>query len=271
VRDLVIVPHGVLAYLPFAALIDTGTGRFLAQDFGLLTLPSAASLAALRSRSRSADGPARLEVFAPDPAGLPGTGDEASALGRQLSYARIHLGREATEPAARAALASGALVHLAAHGELNALNPMFSWIQAAPMRGQAPSADGRLEVHEILEFEVRSPLVFLSGCETALGATGRTDVAPGEDFATLARAFLYAGARNVLATLWRVDDRGAAAFAEEFYRRLETEGPVGALAGAQRTLAADRRFAAPYYWAGYALAGEGSLGLGAKSARLSVK
>jgi tetratricopeptide (TPR) repeat protein len=271
VRDLLIVPHGVLAYLPFAALIDTGTGRFLVQDFGLLTLPSAASLAALRSRSRSTVGPARLEVFAPDPAGLPGTEDEANALGRELSFARVHLGREATEPAARAALASGALVHLAAHGELNARNPMFSWIQAAPVRGQNPSADGRLEVHEILELEVRSPLVFLSGCETGLGAAGRTDVAPGEDFATLARAFLYAGARNVLATLWRVDDRGAAAFAEEYYRRLESEGPVGALAGTQRTLAADRRFAAPYYWAGYAMAGEGSLGLGAKPARLSVK
>lgn len=271
VRALVIVPHGVLAYLPFAALIDTATGRYLAQDFGLLTLPSSASLVALRSRNAFAEHPLRSEVFAPDPAGLPGTADEARALGRALPGARVHMGRQATEAAARAALASGAVVHLAAHGELNALNPMFSWIQAAPVQGQGPTADGRLEVHEIFSLQVRSPLVFLSGCETGLGSAGRTDVVPGEDFATLARAFLYAGARNVVATLWRVDDRGAAAFAEEFYRRLESEGPVAALAGAQRALAAGGSFTAPYYWAGYALAGEGSLGLGAKPARLSVR
>jgi tetratricopeptide (TPR) repeat protein len=252
VRDLAIVPHGVLAYLPFAALADPA-GRWLVQDYSLLTLPSAASLAALRARS----GPvaaAGAEVLAPDPDHLPATAMEAEAVGRSMPGSSVLLGRQASELAVREALASGAVVHLAAHGELNPRNPMFSWIEAARAR---PGEDGRLEVHEILGLRVRSPLVFLSGCETGLGTAGSTGFAQGEDFATLARAFLYAGARNVVATLWRVDDAGAAAFATEYYRWLGLEGPAGALAGAQRTMAAGGRWAAPYYWAGYTLAGDG--------------
>ena len=131
---------------------------------------------------------------------------------------------------------------------------MFSWIAVASAR---TGEDGRLEVHEILGLRVRSPLVFLSGCETGLGTSGSTGFAQGEDFATLARAFLYAGARNVVATLWRVDDAGAAAFAAEYYRRLGAEGPVEGLAGAQRAMVAGGRYGAPYYWAGYTVAGDG--------------
>jgi tetratricopeptide (TPR) repeat protein len=263
VRSLVVVPHGVLAYLPFASLVDSGTGRHLVQEFEILTLPSAASLAALRARGSTA-GAAQPEVFAPDPAGLPATRTEAAAVGRELPNATVRIGHRASEVAAREALASGALVHLATHGELNVRNPMFSWLRTAATRRDDPARDGRLEVHEILGIPVRSPLVFLSGCETGLGAAGSTGFAPGEDFATLARAFLYAGAGNVVATLWRVDDRGAAAFAEAYYRRLGAEGPVAALAGAQRALAADPRYQAPYYWAGYTVAGGGIRPMGSR-------
>jgi CHAT domain-containing protein len=259
-RHLAIVPHGVLAYLPFAALADP-SGRWLVQDYALVTLPSAAALAALRARAVPPVD-ASAEVLAPDPGRLPATAREAQAVARSLPGASVLLGPEATERAAREALASGAVVHLAAHGELNPRNPMFSWIEAAPAgRGE----DGRLEVHEILGLRVRSPLVFLSGCETGLGITGSTGFAQGEDFATLARAFLYAGARNVVATLWRVDDAGAAAFAADYYRRLGQLGPVEALAEAQRAMAAGGRWTAPYYWAGYTVAGDG----GHRSAGLS--
>jgi CHAT domain-containing protein/tetratricopeptide (TPR) repeat protein len=258
IHDLAIVPHGVLTYLPFAALTDSG-GRWLMQDYALVTLPSAAALAALRARA-APPAEARAEVLAPDPRRLPATADEARMVARSLPGASVLLGRDASERAARAALASGAVVHLAAHGELNSRNPMFSWIEAAPAakRGE----DGRLEVHEILGLRVRSPLVFLSGCETGLGVAGSTGYAQGEDFTTLARAFLYAGARNVVATLWRVDDAGAAAFAAEYYRRLAEVGPVEALAAAQRAMAAGGAYAAPYYWAGYTVAGDGRPGAG---------
>jgi CHAT domain-containing protein len=69
----------------------------------------------------------------------------------------------------------------------------------------------------------------------------------------------------VVATLWRVDDAGAAAFAADYYRRLGQLGPVEALAEAQRAMAAGGRWTAPYYWAGYTVAGDG----GHRSAGLS--
>ncbi|MEO6056690.1 MAG: CHAT domain-containing protein, partial [Gemmatimonadales bacterium] len=208
-------------------------------------------------------------VLAPEPAALPASRREAAAVAGVLPAAELVIGRDATEPRLRAALGAGGLVHLATHGELNARNPMFSWLQTASGRDVDPADDGRLEVHEILGLRVRSPLVFLSGCETGLGTAWSTAFAPGEDFATLARAFLYAGAGSVVATLWRVDDDGAAALAERFYRYLET-GPASALALAQRELLADRRYRAPYYWAGYTLAGDGGAGWIAKSVGVSV-
>ena len=258
IHRLVIVPHGMLTYLPFAALVDSTTGRFLAQDFEILTLPSAAALDALREEPVSGGRTAPALVLAPRPDAFPASAGEAHAVAQMLPKAMLLLGTEATEPVVRAALEAGSLVHLATHGELNAGNPMFSFVETAPGKRDDPSNDGRLEVHEILGLQVKSPLVFLSGCETGVGTAWSTGFATGEDFATLARAFLYAGARNVVATLWRVDDEGAAEFAKDFYRHLGTESAAGALAAAQRDLLSDSHYSSPYYWAGYVLSGEGT-------------
>ena len=272
VRQLVIVPHGILTYLPFAALVDSETGRYLAQDFPLLTLPSAGSLVALREGSAIEVLEAPASVFAPRPDLLPETAPEARAVTRALAGARLIVGRRAAEPGVRAALAGGGVIHLATHGELNPRNPMFSRLATAPGRSDDPADDGWLEVHEVLGLSVRSPLVFLSGCETGLGAAWSTGFAAGEDFATLARAFLYAGARNVVATLWRVDDRGAAEFATRFYRHFPAVPAAEALARAQRDMLASSRWRAPYYWAGYLINGEGGTGGGAqKDGTLSVR
>jgi CHAT domain-containing protein len=163
------------------------------------------------------------------------------------------------------------MVHLATHAELNPRNPLFSGIELAPSADRSDS-DRRLEVHEILDLRIGSPLVFLSGCETGVGASLATDFVPGEDYATLARAFLYAGARNVIATLWRVEDQGAAEFAARFYRYFPASPPPEALALAQRDMLADARYRAPYYWAGYLVSGEGEVAPGTQNrAGLSVR
>jgi CHAT domain-containing protein len=269
VRRLVIVPNGMLAYLPFAALLDSVSARFLVQDFTLLTLPSAAALVAIRER-HALPAPGLAAVLAPAPSALPATSREASAVAQSLPHAELLTGLAATEPRLRSKLAAAGVVHLATHAELNSLNPMFSWLETAPGSGGDPTDDGRLEVHEILGLRVGSSLVFLSGCETGLGTASGTSFNVGEDFTTLAQAFLYAGARDVIATLWRVDDEGAAALAERFYRRVDS-GPAVALAMAQRELLADSRYRAPFYWAGYTLAGDGAAGIRAKQIGVSVK
>jgi CHAT domain-containing protein len=163
------------------------------------------------------------------------------------------LGSEATEARVRRAFADAGTVHLATHGVMNARNPMFSRIELATGENGTGSDDGRLEVHEVLTLRTRSPLVFLSGCETGLGAAWSTGFAEGEDYATLDRAFLSAGVSAVIATLWRIEDEGAAAFASHFYKELEAASPAEALARAQRRMLGDRRYEAPFYWAAYRL------------------
>jgi CHAT domain-containing protein/tetratricopeptide (TPR) repeat protein len=255
ISDLLVVPHGILAQLPFAALQNDRTGRFLIQDHTLTHLPSAAVLASAGARPALNVGDAPSAGFAPFPAELPASGPEVAAFTTHTPRAIAHLGADASEPAVRRALAGTGGVHVATHGVLNARNPMFSRIELARPSVGSPENDGRLEVHELLGLTVRSPLVFFSGCETGAGKEWTEDPVLGTADLTLAQAVLAAGAQQVVSTLWRIDDAGAAEFAEQFYRQLSSEPVSGAFALAQRTLAAGGRFGSPYYWAGYVLSG----------------
>jgi CHAT domain-containing protein len=261
IRSLVVVPHAALAYLPFASLRDaSGKGTYLVERFAVITVPSASALPELRRRSH-AERPEAATVLAPVPTQLPSTRDEAMAVGAQLRDSHVAVGSEATEGALRRALARSDIVHVASHGTLDAESPMFSSIELAPAPRGSPSAsddNGRLETFEVLSLDIHSRLVFLSGCETALGPSWSNTFNRRDDYATLAQAFLYAGAHNVVATLWRIDDRGAAAFAQDFYRELASSSPATALAAAQRRLLSDSRFSAPYYWAAYTISGAGT-------------
>ena len=260
VRSLVIVPHAALSYLPFAALRAppvNGISRFLVEDYEITLMTSASALPMLRDRPEVPT-EQRASIFAPLPADLPSTTDEADAVRRQLTGARGFVGKEATEPAIRNALMHSRIVHVASHGVLNPDTPMFSNVETAPPISSArPENDGRLETYEVLSMNVRSWLVFLSGCETALGHSWSDAFSRHDDYATLAQAFLFAGARNVVATLWRIDDRGAAEFARGFYASLSSSSPSAALAAAQRAFITSPRYSAPYYWAGYVLSGGG--------------
>jgi CHAT domain-containing protein/lipopolysaccharide biosynthesis regulator YciM len=253
VRRLIVVPQRELHYLPFAALREPESGRHLVERFTILHLSVASALPVLRRRDPAISRDKRLAAaFAPFPRELPATRAEARAFERATG-GRVHEGRSASESALRDALSRGGFVHVATHGVLNAWNPMFSRLELAA----GPSDDGRLEVHELLYTRIRSHLVFLSGCETGAGTTGSTRFGSGEDYATLSQAFLYAGADNVVATLWRVEDEGAAFFATRFFEALSAGGPTEALVHAQRAALAEPRFARPFYWAGYRLDGAG--------------
>jgi CHAT domain-containing protein len=253
VRRLIVVPDGVLTYLPFAALRDP-RGRWLASRYTLATVPSAGALLALRSQSQPASDreSSPLQVFAPLTDLLPATALEAREVARLIPGTVIRRDNQATPRMLRQALARSGTVHLATHAELNRHNPLFSRIRLRDPAGGAAA----LEVHEVMSLRVRSDLVFLSGCETGVGAGDGGGFEAGEDYTTLARAFHYAGAPEVIATLWRVEDRGAAELAIRFYRHYRTTPAAEALARAQRELMEHPRYDSPYYWAGYVLSGE---------------
>ena len=255
---VILVPHSTLSYLPFAALLDD-KGSYLSDRYAILYAPSAGSLVSMRARKERDRVSNRTVVLAPFPVALPSTKREANDVRAAVRPSRVLLGATASEPALRSALAGSAIVHVASHAVLNARNPLFSRIELARPEtesAQTSANDGRLDVHELFGMNVGTRLVFLSGCETGLGTAWSTDFARGEDYATLAHAFLYAGARTVVATLWRIDDEAAAVFASRFYRNLKRMPPAEALAAAQKEVRRNARFAAPYNWAAYTLSGD---------------
>lgn len=255
-RRLILVPHGPLAYLPFGALRDPTSGEYLAERYELAHLPTASALPLLRGRSGTTEPERpRMTVFTPFPDELPGSRAEARRIEAAIPGSVVISAEAATERRLRSALSAGDMAHVATHGSLVVESPLFSRIDLAS-GGEDPADDGVLEVHEVLSQPVTSPLVFLSGCETGLGRAWSDRFTRGEDYATLAQAFLYSGARQVVATLWPIEDEGAAAFAGAFYERL-AEGKTAseALAAARRTLLRSERFSAPFYWAGYRLSG----------------
>jgi CHAT domain-containing protein/tetratricopeptide (TPR) repeat protein len=247
---LVLVPHVELQYLPFAALMDSA-GRFLVQRYTVAMTPSASAWIALGDRPAGPPGTG-LVAFAPRPATLPGSSQEVAAIQRLAgASARVLTGSAATESAFRRLAWAPRVLHLATYGVLNKQNPLFSFVQLAPDGAE----DGRLEVHEVFGLHVSADLVVLSACQTGLGSGALADVPAGDDWVGLTRAFLHAGARRVMATLWPVDDWATAALMETFYKGYTAGGePASALATAQRQLMARPAAANPFYWAGFIVA-----------------
>lgn len=245
---LVIAPHAELHYLPFAALLDSA-GRFLIERFELTTTPSASVWLALSRRpTRQSDG---VLALAPRPDALPASRSEVGAIAR-LAGANVLQGPAATESAFRRQAPERRVVHLATFGVLNKSNPLFSHVEL----GAGDGYDGRLEVHEIYSLELAADLVVLSACETGLGSGAVGDVPAGDDWVGLTRALLHAGAAEVVATLWRVDDWATAALMERFYDSYESRpDPATDLAEAQRAVLTAPATKHPFYWAGFVAVG----------------
>jgi CHAT domain-containing protein/tetratricopeptide (TPR) repeat protein len=247
-----IVPHGSLNALPFAALWDRRTGRYLVESQVITYLPSVAALTVVR-QAADATPTLGLVVFAPLPDSLPGSAREAREIGRLLPSARLRIGAASSEAAVRAALDQGRPIHIASHGLYNAQNPLFSRIAVGRELRDSGASDGFLELHEILGIRTRSPLVFLSGCETGLGV-GDGPFGAGVEEGSLAQAFLVAGAENVVATLWRVGDSDAMRLAGTFYGWLASgNSPEDALARTQRD--AIRTRSGGLSWSAYTVSG----------------
>ena len=249
-KRLVIVPHGSLGAFPFGALWNRRSGKFLIEEQVVSYLPaiSALTIKPRETRSRSE----RLVVFAPLSDSLPGTVREARAIASTRPGTQVRIGSASTEAGLKAALLADASVHVASHGSHNSQNPLFSRMIVGSARGTG-AGDGHLDVHEILGLQTRSPLVFLSGCETGLGSGTQSAFEQGSEEGSLAQAFLIAGAQTVVATLWRVEDAQAVDLARAFYRQVRLGAtPAEALAAAQRIAINSR---AGHSWAAYTVSG----------------
>jgi CHAT domain-containing protein len=247
-----IVPHGVLHYLPFAALTDGR--RYFGDDHVLFSLPSASTLDFVQQK-RKGDMGSLLAVAQGQAEGLPPLrhAEQEARTIAALYGTRALVGGEATESAFSAGARGAGILHLAAHGQLNTASPLFSRIVLAP----DGVSDGSLEVHEVYGLDLASAdLVVLSACQTQLGAQSR-----GDDVVGLNRAFIYAGAPTVIASLWSVDDQATREFMTSFYAHLrQGMGKAAALQAAQAALRVQERYRHPYFWAAFVLTGDPGAG-----------
>jgi CHAT domain-containing protein len=250
VQRIYIVPHGVLHYLPFAALPGSQEGNFLIDEHVLAYLPAAAALTSPGSRPANGE---RLMAFAPARTGLRLAQPEARSVGRFFPRnSRVLLGRQARESAFKHEAASYDLLHFATHGRFNRSSPLFSHLELEA----GGDEDGRLEVHEILGMRLSADLVTLSACDTALGSGYFAEVPAGDEFVGLTRAFLFAGSSSVLASLWEVRDDSTLRLMRSFYSELRNADGASALTAAMRRM---RRgtlpHAHPYHWATFVYVG----------------
>lgn len=297
-KRLLIVADGMLQYIPFAAL-SSRAGRYLIEDHELVTLPSAMALAAMRSESANRTRPAKtIAVFA-DPVfssadlrikadvavkssrpssdstqlppnsslpderpptnlpRLPGSRREAQAILALTTPAKSK--RALDFDANRNAILVDELsqyqyIHFATHGLLNSQQPELSGIVFSLFDPNGRPQNGFLRLHEIYNLKLPVELVALSSCETGLGRNIR-----GEGIIGLTRGFMYAGARRVAVSLWRVDDQATSELMQRFYRELLKDGgpsPAAALRTSQISMLREKRWNSPFYWSAFVLQGE---------------
>ncbi|WP_115374526.1 CHAT domain-containing protein [Adhaeribacter pallidiroseus] len=141
-------------------------------------------------------------------------------------------------------------LHLATHGFVNESYPELSGLILA--QDSTSKEDGILYMGEIYNLRLNADLVTLSACETGLGK-----LANGEGVIGLTRALMYAGARNIVVSFWKVPDNSTADLMEDFYTALISgEDKAQALQTAKRKMARADKYKHPFYWAPFVLVGK---------------
>ena len=217
-----IEPHGPLVMLPFAALRDS-RGRYFVERYTLHYLPAMALLAFTKNRQSAREGHPSYLLIA-DPSGargdrgkplpaLPGARREVSILARLLPRPEVTIleGERATEQRVKELAGQSSVIHFATHGIIRDDQPFDSFLDLAA-NGTDTLADGHFTAKKIYGLDLHADLVFLSACRSGMGQV------TGDGMAGLTRAFLYAGAPSVIATLWDVADEPTYRLVNQFYR-----------------------------------------------------
>lgn len=246
---LIIIGDGMLNEVPFAALVNAKSHAYLIEEHPLIVAPSARGLLVRDDRRRLVNwqtNPLLFGVHSGGSAPLAAVSGEIAAIKHLFVDASVALGDDATSTRFLEQSSRHGLVHFAGHAVANKDRPLLSRL----VFSRSATARDTLYAEELGGLKMpHTKLVVLAACETASGQTSR-----GEGVLSLARPFLKAGARSVIATLWNVEDRSTSLFFRHFYETLRQRGDVtGSLRAAQ--IAAihdsqdDRRL--PRHWSAF--------------------
>ena len=261
--EIVIIPDGPLYMVPYAAFQDPKTGQFLSETKRIRFAPSLTALKVLQESSHDQHsktgalivgnpeiGKVKFEDTEKSFTDLPGAKDEAKEIADILGVVPL-IGKQATKEAVVQKLQVGvSVIHFAAHGSEN------GQILLAPSEPSATSSipkeqDYILTIKEAQESGIRAQLVVLSCCHS-----GRGEI-KSEGVVGMSRAFLAAGARAVVASLWAIDDDATKVFMLKFYSHLKRgESASTSLQQAMKDMRATEKYKEPRYWAAFFLIGD---------------
>ena len=260
--QVVIVPDGPLALVPFAALVDEN-GRYVAESGARIRLvPSLAAGHIISKRPRN---PIRKALIIGDPhvnkilkdgniipvPRIPSAVKEAELIGRRLRCKPL-TGREATKEEFLRNIESADLIHIAAHGDAERGEILLAAPSVTGEDQAVPVDEVMLKMSDLETRRIRAQLVVLSSCYSARGKV------QGEGVVGMARAFLGAGARVVLVALWAVDDDVTYPMIGIFYEGLlQGKSASEALSDAMKVVRESQdRFRHPRFWAPFILLGD---------------
>ena len=259
--ELIIVPDGPLHLVPFAAFVD-GNSRYLSESVRIRVIPSLTSLKLIadcpedyhtKSGALLVGDPCLEEVTTifgkPKLEQLPCAREEVKIIGDILKIAPL-TGKEATKGEVLKRISSVALVHIAAHGESGSGEIVLAPNPARKYK-IPEKKDYILEISDVRAIQLRAKLVVLSCCHSGEGEV------KAEGVVGIARAFLGAGARSVLVSLWAIDDEATMEFMKSFYHNLSAGKSASvSLSQAMKCLRESDDFSAVRYWAPFVLIGD---------------
>jgi CHAT domain-containing protein len=291
-KRLIVVPEGALQYVPFEALLapNGSEARLLLETNEVIVEPSFSALIAIRNNVvRHASSLTKLVAVIADPVlshndervhsdpltALAATSPDTPEATRAGGLTRLaHAAEEAdaisaVAPWGSTMVAKGfdasretamspnvgqyQIVHFATHGFFDSEHPELSGIVLTMVDPRGVRKNGLMPLHDIYNLDLSAELTVLSACQTALGKDIK-----GEGLVGLTHAFMSAGSKSVVASLWKVDDRATAVLMAAFYESMLQQGmsPAAALRSAKLKVMQDKQWSAPYYWAGFVLQGE---------------
>ncbi len=263
IRRLLIIPDGALATIPFEVLSanDEKNGRrYLLQDYAI-SYDYSATLHLSRLSGDQSSNKGEILLMAPVSfekdrklSALAGSATEVENLKYLFKGQGWGVEEQTEEFATEASIKSTDLsrfkyLHLATHGVVHESEPELSCIYLK----RSGEDDGILYAGELYNLKIGADLVTLSACETGLGK-----IAKGEGIVGLSRALLYAGAKNLIVSLWQVADQSTAELMIQFYQNQLNNSGSGiseALREAKLSMLASEDFKHPYYWGPFILVG----------------
>ncbi len=250
IHKLIIIPDGTISFIPFDALLTKPYASPVIKNapFFIKQFQSAYgySVATLMQQPAFAQQQKNIVAFAPlfnnrerqmEP--LTATAHEIAAIQKQLPQGKYFLQQQATLQNFKNNISGAGIIHIATHATADTAQNSMPRIEFI---------DSSMLLDELYAYHINANLVVLSACETGIG-----NIEKSEGAISMARGFYYAGAKNIITSLWNINDKSTAQLMQSFYAGTGSENYSGALQNAKLTYLsnAGSAEASPYYWAAF--------------------